>query len=126
MSRCYPLALNAVTALSDVVSGLEGATRQALVDALKRDQAKLALIAQWAQQAQVLRMFLSLLCLCQACRTMEATERLRHTLVPLLDKAALAFFDEVVQAHLSTLLDQQAWATQAVVAWFYIQKGDVE
>jgi hypothetical protein len=125
MSRSYPLAVNAATALSDVVSGLDRNTRQTLVDAVKRDQARLARIAQRTQQAQALSSFLCVLCLYRAWQTIEVTDQLRQTLVPQLDEAALSIFDELVHAYLAALLERQAVTNHAVVAWCY-QKGVIE
>jgi len=125
MSRHYPLAVNAATALalSELAAGLDHQTLHALTNALRRDQVKLVLIAQRTQVAQEASTCLSILNLYRACRAIEGIERVRQALAPLLDEPERAVFDEVVRANLAALLDRQEFTSQAVLTWFY-QKGE--
>jgi hypothetical protein len=126
MSRRYPLAVTAATALAlpAFAEGLDRNPLTVLMQAVQHDQAQLVLVAQPMQWAQDAITYLSLLRLYRACRAIETIAWLRQALTPLLDDAGLAVFDEHVWAQLSACLDRQALVNQEVVTWFY-QKGEL-
>lgn len=119
MSRRYPIAVNAATMLSEFVSGLDRRTLNALVHAVRRDQARIMFIARRTQAAQDATICLGILTLYRAGQAIEGMERIRQALAPLLDEPEQAVLDDLVRANLAALLDLQARAQQEICAWFY-------